>query len=218
MRIDDGPSEGSDSYFLHCRRDVLAMVPSWVRSVLSVGCASGVTEAELSNRGIAVVGVELNSRAVATARSRGLTVLEGDAHTVDVKALGHCFDCIIYADILEHLSDPLAVLRNHLSVLRPGGTIIVSVPNFRHYSVLYQLFAAGRITYTEAGILDATHIRITTRKMVQGWFAQCGVRTVKYRYHMSGRRDRLLSACFAGICDEFFATQVLLLGKTSKHI
>ena len=61
------------------RDDVLAQVLPTARRVLSVGCASGMTEADLVRRGIEVVGIEFNPAAAAVARQRGLHVLEGDA-------------------------------------------------------------------------------------------------------------------------------------------
>jgi SAM-dependent methyltransferase len=199
-------------YYEHCRQDILALVPPGVHSVLSVGCAGGATEAELVRRGAVVVGVELDHEAAERARERGLIVIKGDASQVDVSGYGP-FDCILYADVLEHLPDPLTVLRRHMESLRPGGVVCVSVPNFRHYSVLWQLFIRGGVEYREAGILDKTHLRITTRRMVTDWFARSGLDPRDCRYVIAGRRNRLLSACLLGLGQEFLATQVCLVGR-----
>jgi 2-polyprenyl-3-methyl-5-hydroxy-6-metoxy-1,4-benzoquinol methylase len=195
------------------RRDVLEAVPNTVKSVLSVGCGTGLTEAELVKHGKKVVGVEINHEAAKIARQRGLTVLEGDASEIDVAVAGEFYDCIIYADVLEHLPDPLAVLQRHVAVLKKNGTVIVSVPNFRHHSVFRQLFVHGHISYTDAGILDRTHLRITTRKMVIEWFESAGLQKTFLEYIIPGWRGKLISAASLGLLREFLATQILAVGR-----
>lgn len=200
-------------YHLWYRSDILAYVPPKAKTVLSVGCACGITEAELVRRGAQVVGVELDARAAAAARRRGLTVFEGDACTIHDPLGQWCFDCLIYADILEHLADPLAVLRRHVNLLRSGGTVIISVPNSRHRSVLWQLFVLGRIRYRDAGILDRTHLRITTRRTAAEWLLDCGLTPVACQYNISKRRWKLVSLCLLGLAREFIAEQVIVVGR-----
>lgn len=202
------------SYHSHYREDILRHIPSDVKCILSVGCGCGVTEAELVKHGAKVVGAEINPEAAKIARQRGLTILEGDASEIDVGIAGEqSYDCIIYADILEHLSDPVGILRRHVERLQSNGTVIVSVPNFRHHSVFWQLFIRGRIKYEDAGILDRTHFRITTRKMVLEWFDAVEIKPVSCNYHISRRRYKLLSVCLFGLAREFIASQICLIGK-----
>jgi len=200
-------------YYHQLRRDVLRSVPESVNCVLSVGCGAGVTEAELVKRGAQVVGVELNHLAAQIAKQRGVIVLEGDASQVDVGLDGKVYDCIIYADILEHLPEPLSVLKKHIKHLKEDGLIYVSVPNFRHYSVFWRLFVQGYIHYEEAGIFDRTHLRITTRRLVLRWFEQLGLRVVQSKYIIYRRRDKLISALSGGLADEFVAVQIGLVAK-----
>ena len=201
------------SYFERFRSDVIAVVPPTAKCVLSVGCAGGITEAKLVKQGVKVVGVELNPKAAAIARQRGLTVLEGDASVIDISHVSDSFDCLIYADILEHLPDPVSVLKRHIKSLKPGGIVYVSIPNFRHYSVLWQLFILGHIRYKDAGILDRTHLRITTRKMVLDWFDQLSLRLCSCTYNIHRRRDKLISALLLRLAREFIASQVRLVGR-----
>ncbi len=207
------PKAGPRSYYDHCRQDILSFIPSGVRSVLSIGCGAGATEAELVRRGVKVVGVELDPIAAARARERGIAVIRGDAATVDIEPYGP-FDCIIYADVLEHLTcDPLCVLQRNIESLRPGGTVCISVPNFSHYSVIWQLAVLHHIHYTDAGILDKTHHWWTTRAMAMEWFRGAGLTPVDCRYVIPGRRDRLISACLFGLARDFMAKQVCLVGR-----
>jgi len=206
-------------YYQYFRRDVVAAVPLNAKCVLSVGCAAGATETELVKQGMKVVGVEINPEAAEIARQRGLIVLEGDASEIDVDVAGELYDCIIYADILEHLPDPVAVLERHVKYLKPGGIVYVSIPNFRHYSVLWQLFIRGHIHYKDAGILDRTHLRITTRKMVLKWFDRVGLELSSCHYNMWGRRTKILSACLFGLAKEFIAQHIgLVARKADDHL
>jgi len=200
-------------YYDQFREAVIEAVPSDAKYVLSVGCAAGKTEEVLVKKGIVVVGVELDPKAAEIARQRGLIVLEGDASTIDVDIDGGLYDCIIYADVLEHLQDPVAVLERHMKSLRLGGIVYITVPNFRHYSVFWQLFVRGHIKYVDAGILDRTHLKITTRKMVLEWFEQVGLKCISCNYGIWGRRYKLLSACLFGLAREFIAHQIVLTGK-----
>ena len=71
----------------------------------------------------------------------------------------------------------------------------------------------GRIRYKDAGILDKTHIRITTRKMVLEWFDHTGLEVVSCSYGIWGRRYKLLSACLLGLAREFIAHQIVLVAQ-----
>ncbi|MGB2809079.1 MAG: class I SAM-dependent methyltransferase [Sedimentisphaerales bacterium] len=195
------------------RNDVVSAVPSDAECVLSVGCGTGFTEAELVKRSIRVIGIEINHSAARIARQRGLTVLEGDVSEIDVDVAGELYDCLIYADILEHLPDPVAVLKRHVKCLKPNGIVYVSIPNFRHYSVFWQLFVRGHVNYVDAGILDCTHLRMTTRKMVLEWFEQAGLNLVQWKYLNNRKKAKLISACFLWLAQEFTAVQIGVIGK-----
>jgi 2-polyprenyl-3-methyl-5-hydroxy-6-metoxy-1,4-benzoquinol methylase len=213
MELLSEPTTSSNGYHSRMRLDVLAQVPSSAKRVLSVGCAMGITEAEMVKRGVEVVGIEYNATAAAAARENGLHVVEGDACTIESELLGSDFDCLIYADVLEHLADPAPMLCRHAELLRPGGVVIVSVPNFRHYSVFWQLFVQGRVQYADAGIMDRTHVRLTTRRLVEQWLRDAGLRDITASYWSWRRRERLAMHCTLGLAREFAATQVMLTAK-----
>lgn len=202
------------SYFEHFRSDVLAMIPDDARTFLSIGCGAGRTEHELVRRGHTVVGVE-PSDAADVASQRGIEVLRCDAASASTHLSDRVFDCMIYADVLEHVQDPAAILMDHVAMLRPGGSVIVSVPNFRHYSVLHAIFFRGIVPYTDSGIFDDTHLRITTRRSVEGWFAAVGLDVSRHDFRLSRRRDRYVNVATAGVLQEFLARQVIVVGRLS---
>jgi SAM-dependent methyltransferase len=97
--------------------------------VLDVGCAFGYGSVALAGADRVVVGVERHSANVEAARRLfpNLQFLEGDAQALPVA--DGCADAVVLLDILEHLPDPRAALAEAHRVLRPGGVVILSVPN-----------------------------------------------------------------------------------------
>ena len=158
------------------RPDVQAVVSSAGHRFLDVGCAAGVLGAALKAAGAAhVAGVEAHPEAAAEARGRLDEVVEGDLRSVRLPFAPASFDYIVFADVLEHVPDPEAVLARYLPYLGADGRIVVSVPNMRFYLVLLRLLV-DRWSYTDAGIRDRTHLRIFTRRSLLALLEGAGLR------------------------------------------
>lgn len=156
-------------------RLVVDMVPRGSR-VLEFGCATGyMSEVLRSERGCEVTGVEIFPPAAEQARSRCDRVIVGDAEQLDLASLfeGETFEAILFADVLEHLREPAAVLRRARPLLASGGAVIASIPNVAHASVRLSLLA-GRFRYRPTGLLDEDHLRFFTRESIQDLFEACG--------------------------------------------
>ncbi len=89
------------------------------------------------------------------------------------------FDCIIFADILEHLENPWDVLKNVKSFLNDEGIIIASIPNVRHYTTIINLVIKGYWQYRERGIHDKTHLRFFALKNIREMFQNAGFKIVR---------------------------------------
>jgi SAM-dependent methyltransferase len=152
------------AYFDGSRPEVANLVPESCRSILDVGCGFGGLGRRLRSRGFnELYGIEINPDA--TSKLEGLYAQHwiGDVEKLALPLPDESLDCIIFADVLEHLVDPWGALRRYLRLLRSGGTAIVSVPNVRNISLLYRLFVKGRWDYEDSGLLDRTHLRFFTR-------------------------------------------------------
>jgi GT2 family glycosyltransferase/2-polyprenyl-3-methyl-5-hydroxy-6-metoxy-1,4-benzoquinol methylase len=164
------------SYYEYERPEVVALVPSTARNVLELGCASGALGAALKRRqSCRVTGIEYVADVAQRAHGRLDRVIAGDCETLDFDALFEPgeFDCLIAADVLEHLRDPEAILARLKPFLSHDATVVTSIPNVRNYAVL-QSALEGNWTYQDAGILDRTHLRFFTRREIDAMFARLG--------------------------------------------
>lgn len=142
--------------------DVAHLVDEGSR-VLELGPATGYMSTAFVKRGCAVVGIELDPEMAVRAEKVCERVIVGDLDTIDLEVeLGEeRFDAIVAADVLEHLKDPLAVLRSLRRFLTKDGYFVLSVPNVAHGSVRLALLG-GHFDYRDIGLLDATHLRFFT--------------------------------------------------------
>ncbi len=155
-------------YFEFPRPDVQALVPPDAQRILDVGCGAGALGAALkSQRDVAVTGIELNPEAATRAEARLNAVVD---RSIDELPADHfpdgAFDCIVFADVLEHLRDPASVLKKCRPWLTENGSVVISIPNSRHHSVISGLID-GNWTYEKAGLLDEDHVRCFTRREIE---------------------------------------------------
>jgi 2-polyprenyl-3-methyl-5-hydroxy-6-metoxy-1,4-benzoquinol methylase len=133
--------------------------------VLDVGCGSGLLGERLRKLGNTVWGIDAAGEIAKLAAERLDRFLLVDVIDRDrvVELLGdERFDAIVFADLLEHLPDPVATLCSYRRFLAPGGKILVSVPNVAVWNIRLGLLF-GRFEYTATGTLDRTHLRFFTR-------------------------------------------------------
>jgi 2-polyprenyl-3-methyl-5-hydroxy-6-metoxy-1,4-benzoquinol methylase len=154
---------------------VVRLVPPGSR-VLEFGCATGYMSEVLRGRlGCSVTGIEISAEASEMARKHCVRVIGGDAESLDFQEVlgGDRFDIILFADVLEHLREPGAVLWRVRPFLAEGGSIVASIPNIAHGSVRLALLS-GEFRYRDVGLLDNTHLRFFTRESIQDLFEGAG--------------------------------------------
>jgi SAM-dependent methyltransferase len=174
------------------RAEIAALVPAGARRVLDLGCATGGLATLLSAE---VVGVEVDEAYAAAAERRCSRVVRADIETLargDLEGELGRFDCLVAADVLEHLVDPWSALRAYARLLEPGGTAVVSLPNVAHWST-YVALARGSWPRRPEGIHDATHLRWFTLRDGRELVEQAGlaVGAVERRPRLIWRGSRL---------------------------
>jgi SAM-dependent methyltransferase len=128
--------------------------------VVDVGCGRGDLGAYLAERGWRVTGIEPSAPACSAARARGVDARQGTIETVELE--DGAYDAAVFRHSLEHVTDPVAALRRARAALRPGGLVLISVPNFdswqrRHFgSRWYHLdLPRHRVHFTEPAVRRA---------------------------------------------------------------
>ncbi len=150
-----------------------SLMPSGVR-VLDVGCGTGsVTLIANRMKNNDVLGLEPDVQRAARSRSRGIDTVCGELDDTFVARHG-LFDVVVFADVLEHLPAPAEALTRAIGLLKPGGLVLISVPNVAHWTVRLELLR-GRFDYTDTGILDATHLRWFTAKTIRSLCTDVGL-------------------------------------------
>ena len=135
------------------------------RTVLDVGCGTGVNGEVIRRSGAHVTGIERSAAAAAIAKQRLDEVIELDllSERLFQQLANRRFDLIVFGDVLEHVAEPLEVLSKFTPLLEDGGHVIVSLPNVAAWPIRLKLLR-GDFSYDSSGILDRTHLRFFTQK------------------------------------------------------
>ena len=124
--------------------------------------------------------VELDEAAGKEALQYGKALVTGDIETFEwfEKYRNVRFDYLIFADVLEHLKNPLKVLIQAKLLLKEDGNVLLSVPNLAHNAVLINLLN-NEFQYNPIGLLDNTHIHMFTKTSLETMLADAGLIPVK---------------------------------------
>ncbi len=144
------------------------------KTVLEVGCSSGFMSKVLKEEfNCKVYGLEIDAEDGEEAKKYCENVLVADIETEDLAKhyKEGFFDVVVFADVLEHLNDPEAVLKKILPYVK--GFIVISIPNISHASIVYELLQ-GEFGYTPLGLLDETHKKFFTKKSFQKLLEKVG--------------------------------------------
>lgn len=214
------------------RPDVTACVPPSAIRILDVGCSNGALGASLrdSKNSRHISGIEGSEAFCEEAKTRLDRVIHADLNRFDWREHfgDERFDCMIFADVLEHLVDPWTLLSEGVKYLNQDGLVIVSAPNIRHVSAINSIVLKGTFPRISRGIFDSTHLRWFTFKDLRTLLTGAGLQVVDVSSHMriqdapNGRLNHVGRKVLQPLRDvafirEFFTYQFVVTGrKTGK--
>ena len=159
-------------------KHVAAHIP--VPRVLDIGCGCGANDRGFKKLTphARIVGIEPHARAAELASRTCDEVFHGELQDWLKSGSRETFDVVILSDVLEHIADPIAFLRELAATPSVQDALwIVSVPN---YGVWYNRFRTllGLQDYAWSGIWDRTHLRFFTRRSIKEVLDYCGFELV----------------------------------------
>lgn len=183
-------------YYMNPRKDLVSLVSEDENAplkFLELGCGMGGTACYIRTvfPNAEYHGLEYSEKAAAYAKPFG-KVSVGDAETFDYEANypADYFDYAIFGDVLEHLHEPSDVLKKIYRCIKPGGRLIISMPNVKHWSVIIPLLQYDQFTYVDAGILDRTHLKMYTGVEIYRMITNSGYKVINNMYLTGGTPDQ----------------------------
>jgi methionine biosynthesis protein MetW len=161
----------------------LAIIASWIEPgsrVLDLGCGQGDLLAFLKkSKQIQGTGIEQDKKKAATCIERGLSVLQGDIKDEVTDYPDAAFDVVILSQTLQQVYQPDELIK---SLSRIGKQVIVSFPNFSHYSIRLQLLFKGQAPKSPQlpfSWYDTPNIRVITLADFRRFARDVGYKIVK---------------------------------------
>lgn len=202
----------SADYRQSLNRHVAAVIPVGSHC-LDVGCWNGNLGKYLIEQKHCIVdGVDAVPTLLKEARRNGYSEVYSmnlNEGSLNAGAIIKKYDCIIFADVLEHLVQPEKVLHFFAQFLSVGGCIVVSLPNVAFFMNRLRLLL-GDWEYRDFGTLDKTHLRFFTLKSSKELLESAGFQVKQFRpYNQFGILKYFDPPVFPGL----LAYQVLLVAK-----
>ena len=148
--------------------------------VLDLGCGNGDLIAWLeTNKHVQCTGIEQDKEKAAHCIARGLSVLQGDLNEEVDDYPTSSFDYVILSQTLQQVFEPARLLH---SLARIGKKVVVSFPNFSHYSIRLQLLLLGGAPKNDQlpySWYDTPNIRVITLKDFRKFSSDVGYTIVK---------------------------------------
>ena len=206
-------NKGKSNYYKMLKWEFLSLIPEGPNVVLDLGCGAGQLGRVLRemNKASELVGVETHPKAVEEAAQFYNKVYQDNVESLSLPYAAY-FDFIICGDILEHLVDPWTMLIKINSMLKSGGSLICSIPNIRYFKIIAGLILNGTWEYTDAGILDSTHLRFFTKRSFIKMLDNANYKVTWLHLSISGKK-KIANRLTLGAFSEFLAPQIMILAR-----
>lgn len=168
----------ADDTFDHERLELLASRVRPGERVLEVDCGPGVLAAKMRDRGAQVQATEISLVAAERARAKGIPTEHVNSELEPLPFPDGAFDVVVSNSMVEHRFFYEHSLDECVRVLRPGGRLLLCLPNIAHWKCRLWLLR-GRFPYVKNSPTDFLHLRFFTVAEAKRLLRARGVRVVE---------------------------------------
>jgi 2-polyprenyl-6-hydroxyphenyl methylase/3-demethylubiquinone-9 3-methyltransferase len=166
----------------HLTRPVVVQLDRFgARSVLDLGCGNGWFTEALARCGFDAAGADISNSgvAVASAAYPDVSFRRFDAERILPPDWHGRFDAVVLIEVLDHVAQPRALLRQALLALRPGGLLVVTVP-FHGYFKNLALALTGRLDLRWQALLDHGRLKFYSAATLKALLAEAGLQQLHF--------------------------------------
>ncbi len=195
-------------YYQRQRPEIAMLLPRQYSKVLDIGCGAGKFRDNLTQEN-EYWGIEPVDSIAKIASEKLDKVLIGTYQEIHSHIPNDYFDLVICNDVIEHMPDHEEFFQSIKAKIKKDGCLIVSIPNVRYISNLFELLVKKDWEYKNRGILDRTHLRFFTKKSLIRTITDNGFTIVIFTGINSYRADSFFKRCI-------FTFAMLFLGRDVK--
>ena len=156
-------------------------------TILENGCGVGTYLEKLAGSGSRVIGLEYDFERAAEARTRSKEIINAAGEYVPLPS--STFDLVLSHEVIEHVQDDRAAIREMIHVLKPGGRVVIFCPNRGYPFETHGIYWKGKyffgnklfVNYLPRSVRDklAPHVRVYSRRDLQELFVGLQVKFIE---------------------------------------
>lgn len=138
-------SNGSDNPIDIEERVMFSLLPKPSKGrLLDIGCGIGTISLELQKIGFKVYGIDFSAVAIEKAKKKGINAIKCDVDKDGILFKDNYFDVVWAGDIVEHVFDPIFLLKEISRVLKKTGKVLITIPNDFNLMRRIHIFISGK--------------------------------------------------------------------------
>lgn len=158
--------------------------------ILDVGCGGGLFLAQAIKAGWQAHGTEYGARQIAACQALGIAITEGALDPADHPAEG--FDVICSFEVIEHVVHPAREVEHMLALLRPGGLLYITTPNFNCVARRVSPATWNVASYPEHlnyFTPRTLHRLLRAKGLSRSWLITTGVSIARWKTRRNGTKE-----------------------------
>jgi len=168
-------------------------------SLLDVGCSNGEFMFLAERAGFKTIGVEVNKDTANIAKNNGLRVFNGTLEEAGFK--DDYFSVIYLGDVIEHVPNPNAIIKECKRILKKGGIIFISTPNINCFWARASGFICRLFKFPWSVLLPPFHLFLFSESNLKKFISELNFKILETKYYSCSLRHELGGT---GLLKEFF--------------